>query len=85
MTDVQVSATEYTVSAVPEGNITRPDPPLRIFLYRGWCWICHVCNPTPGTRQAAMRRPSDSSGVGWGYPTRERAMDAAMKHCNRPG
>ena len=51
-------------------NIRKPNP-LRVWLYRGWCWVC---------RAGMGEHPLVAHMGGYGYSTPGEAADAARKH-----
>lgn len=59
------------------------DPPLRVWLYRGWSWVCRCCHPTPGTRRTSACGHRGDPGVGFDYPDHGSALAAALNHCER--
>lgn len=55
--------------------------PLRVWSYRGWCWICRRCHPTPGSQSYAHRAtPVGDSGCGYDFPDQPAALEAALSH-----
>lgn len=71
-------------SMLPRTKPARTDPPLRVWLYRGWCWICRECHPEPGSLRFGDRHRKVPAGVGsgHGFATQPEALTDALNHCH---
>lgn len=65
----------------------RAPAPIRVWLYRGWCWSCRATNPNMLMPHACGRRyasPGEAADAGRKHLRREHHPLAVCAHCHGP-